>query len=359
MKKIILLALFLRVITIIFSHNIINYDLISYLKVGELISKKINIYPEVAKNHYPYFPLYLYLQMIPFIIKKFIVFIDPILFFKIVNIFFDLLNLYLVYLISNKNVNNALIYGLNPITILISCFHGQFDVIVIFFLLLSLYLFIKKNDEILALLSFSLAITLKHWPIIFIFPVIKKIKNKKYLSLIPILPIMFTIIYLLIFKSKIFDILYPIISYRSLFSGWGFGKLIYLLFYSRFDQPPIYLQKIFLIFFSCFLLLYSWFLREKNLIMYFLKILVFFYCFTFGFSIQYLSWFVPFLIILKPKFFKIIIANTTIYLFINYFSWYNKNISISNNVQIFFSLFLWLNFFLLLIYLHKKRLKTI
>ena len=55
---------------------------------------------------------------------------------KLINIVFDLGILYLIYLLSNKNVQKTFIYAINPVTLLITTLHGQFDVIPVFFILI-------------------------------------------------------------------------------------------------------------------------------------------------------------------------------------------------------------------------------
>lgn len=146
MKKIIFLALFLRLLTIFVSRNIDNYDLQSYLQVGELTLNKTNIYPDIANLRHPYFPAFLYIEAFAYWLGNLegLRRLGIITIIKIIISLFDLVNVYLVYLLSEKNLKKAFFYATNPIPILIFAFHGQFDSIPLFFLLLSLYL-IKIN----------------------------------------------------------------------------------------------------------------------------------------------------------------------------------------------------------------------
>ncbi|MDO8741735.1 MAG: hypothetical protein Q7J11_01155, partial [Candidatus Roizmanbacteria bacterium] len=132
MKKIFFIALFIRLICLYLFRNVTNYDLQSYLQVGELTLKSINIYPDVANLHHPYLPFFLYLEAFAFYFKRFA--IDPIIVIKVINVIFDLSILQLVYLLSTKNLKTAFLYAINPVTILITTLHGQFDVIPIFFI---------------------------------------------------------------------------------------------------------------------------------------------------------------------------------------------------------------------------------
>src|SRR6185437_2534856 len=61
-----------------------------------------------------------------------------------------------------------LLFALNPVAILISAGHGQFDALVIFFLLLAVYLWSEKLDQriIWGALAFGVAIALKGYPVL-------------------------------------------------------------------------------------------------------------------------------------------------------------------------------------------------
>ena len=142
MKKIFIIALILRLICLYLFRNVTNYDLQSYLQVGELTSKGINIYPDISNLHHPYFPFFLYFEAIAYRIGQIglISQISPILTIKLILIFFDLGINYLVYLLSKKDLKTAFLYAINPVTILITTLHGQFDAIPVFFVLLTIYI---------------------------------------------------------------------------------------------------------------------------------------------------------------------------------------------------------------------------
>jgi hypothetical protein len=143
LKYIIIFSLIFKILIIFASHPIKNYDLFSYEKIGQLTLQKINIYPYPANIHYPYLPFYLYLEALAYLIKNFI----PInVFLKLINLFFDLGVVYLIFLISRKKSRIALFYAFNLVNILIFYFHGQFDIIPIFFILLSISFFEQKKE---------------------------------------------------------------------------------------------------------------------------------------------------------------------------------------------------------------------
>ena len=309
MKKIFILAIIIRLVCLYLFRNANNYDLESYNLVGKLTLNKTSIYPNIANLHHPYFPFFLYLEAFAYYFKN--NFINPIMIIKSVNLIFDLGILYLVYLLSKKNLKSVFLYAINPVTILITTFHGQFDVIPLFFILLSIYL-IKLKNEIASILTFSAAIMIKTWPIIFIFLLFKKLKNKKIISFLLIFPIVSVIIYTIIFKSSFIDIFKTIINYQGLWGIWGIWVFL--------GKWRLRWQKLsVMIFLICFLFI-SYRNKKRTVIKKILYLLYIFYIFTPNFSIQYFSWIIPFLIIEKPRKSLLLIVFITLTLFSYYAS---------------------------------------
>ncbi|MCX7881531.1 MAG: hypothetical protein N2482_03440 [Patescibacteria group bacterium] len=352
-KKIIFISLIIRLIIIFISLPVLNFDLKSYLKVGQLTLNKINIYPDVARIHHPYFPFFLYLETLAVYLNKFQ--INPVFIIKIINNVFDLGNIYLVYLLSKKNKKTALFYALNPITILTSSFHGQFDVIPLFFLLLTVFLINKK--PILALLSYSFSIMIKTWPIFFFILFFKELKNKKIFLFVSLFPLFSVFVYSLIFNTDFFTIFLTVLKYRGLFGFFGFGKLISLIF-NFFKISPsvsVFFQKILLIVFFTFFLFFSlFFLKRHSLIEKIALLTLFFILFSPFFAIQYFSWPVPFLILSRPKFFTHFLIAATFFINVNYYSWIVPAININGFVNII-SLIVWLTVALNFFNLYKLK----
>lgn len=308
MKKVLLVGLILRLICLFMFRNINNYDLQSYLQVGELTLNKINIYPDIANLHHPYLPFFLYFEAFAFYLKKFT--INPIIVIKFVIAIFDLGNLYLVYLLSKKNLKTAFFYAVNPVTILITTLHGQFDTIPLFFLLGSLYLIIVRND-VFSVLMFSMAVIIKTWPLLFIISFYKRLKNKKLILLVPIFSVILVFFYTILFKSSFVSVLKTIAGYQGLWGIWGIWTLL--------GKWRLRWQKLStLIFLVCFFV-YSCFNKKRNVVKEILNLLLFFFIFTPNFSIQYFAWIIPFLIIVKPKKYLLLILSITLTL-ISYYA---------------------------------------
>jgi hypothetical protein len=313
-KNIFFLAIIIRFFCLYLFRNVTNYDLQSYIQVGQLTSEGVNIYPEFASLHHPYFPFFLYIEAFAIQMSHIglIRFIGPIYILKTILIFFDLGILYLVYLLSNNNLKKALIYAINPVTVLATTLHGQFDVMPIFLILLSVYLLNKKNITY-SVICYSIAIVTKTWPVIFLIPFTRKFKKRIWLYILILIPIFFILFYCLLFKTNPINIGKTLISYQGLWGLWGLWSLL--------GKTRILWQKLITIFFLIGYLGYSYFNIEKNLVKNIYKLLFFFFVFTPNFSIQYLAWIIPFLILIKPKFYLFLIILITIYLFSFYYFW--------------------------------------
>lgn len=340
MKKIVLIGFLLRLFFIFLSFGVANYDLKSYYLIGELVSKKINIYPQFSSLHHPYFPFFLYIEGLAYFIGKNQLIVSLII--KLINIIFDLGNIYLIYLLT-KNKNKTFLYAINPVSILVFSFHGQFDSIPIFFLLLSIYL-INRKKELLSILIYSFSIMIKTWPALFIVNLYKRLNFKKNILFVLFFPILSVFLYLFIFRSSLFDILKTILNYQGLWGVWGITLF--------FTNIRLRWQKLITFLFIIFFILISFLKRKKSIINEIYFLLSFFIIFTTNFSIQYFSWYMPFLIIKKGKKSLFLIFLITAYLVFNYLSWIIK----INDFIIFFTSFIIWFFLSLLILLDIKKI---
>ena len=91
-------------------------------------------------------------------------------------------------------------------TILITTLHGQFDVIPIFFILLTIYLLKEKKELGVSFKFFTLLFLQKPGQLCFLSFIARKIKNKKLLILVIAFPVIFSLIYVFLFKSSLISI---------------------------------------------------------------------------------------------------------------------------------------------------------
>jgi hypothetical protein len=279
-------------------------DLTSFLAAGEVLISRKPIYPTL------YFPFMPYLGLVALKLKTIV---DPLIFLKFFFSLFDVAIVYLIYLIS-KNSNLAFIYGLNPVTLLNTTIHGQFDTIPLFFLVLGVYLFIKKK-EIFSILSLSMGIYTKTWPFLFSPAILRQLKKKWVFILTALFPLISLLIYWQLNKINPIQILTPIKNYRGLYGFWGITEITNFL-WPKLDGSWIQLmRRLFLVSF----LIYSLAFKFKDIIKGLSKQMLFFFVFTTTFGVQWLTWTVPFLILTKIKYQKAFFTMATFYLAVAYF----------------------------------------
>ncbi|KKP73836.1 MAG: hypothetical protein UR68_C0002G0059, partial [Candidatus Roizmanbacteria bacterium GW2011_GWA2_35_19] len=196
----------------------------------------------------------------------------------------------------------------------VTSFHGQFDSMPIFFLLLSIFL-MKTKRELFSIFVYSFSILTKTWPILFMFIFFKYLRKKINILFIFFFPVISIIIYSFLFHTSINRIILTVVKYQGLYGIWGVTQ--FLSFFTRRFIVQKIITLAFIIGFTLFILKYN----NKNIFQKFLISFLFFFSFTSGFSIQYLSWIIPFLIITNSKLSLSIIIQSTIYLLSHYIAW--------------------------------------
>ena len=92
------------------------------------------------------------------------------LLFKILNLIVHILNCYLIYKITKK-IKFVIIYGLNPFVLLEFMGMVHIDIIVVLFILLSIYFILKKKKILLSVVFLAIATGIKYFTILLL-PVI-------------------------------------------------------------------------------------------------------------------------------------------------------------------------------------------
>lgn len=85
--------------------------------------------------------------------------------FKIVNLIIHIANCYLIFKLTRK-LKFSIIYGLNPFVLLEFLGMGHNDIIVVFFILLTLYYLIKKKNIYLSIVFLALATGIKYFTVL-------------------------------------------------------------------------------------------------------------------------------------------------------------------------------------------------
>lgn len=166
---IVLVAVLLRLVVMSLGHN---FDFESYLIVGEIVNSGGNVYAETPR--YNYGPIFSFFQGFFYYISSF--FTNQTLMFRIFMVCFltgfDIVLALFLYK-KYRSLSIAAIFLLNPISIIITGYHNQFDNIAVFLGYLGC-LFINDKSEsftkndILAIVLLSLSLITKH--LLFVFP---------------------------------------------------------------------------------------------------------------------------------------------------------------------------------------------
>lgn len=349
----IFLGLFLRILLAFCGHN---FDMDSYFIVGEIVSRGGNVYLETSR--YNYGPIWSYILGGIYSFAK--LFSDPFFTFRLfITIFLTFIDLAIFFLLLKKfGKKIAFLFFLNPISIIITGYHSQFDNFAILLGLYSVLIFQRsfKNTftrtNIFSLIVLGLSLSVKH--ILFLFPfwlALKqnKIKNKIFAFILPIF--VFLILFVPFWEVGHEGIINNVFFYQS-FSNKPFWYLFAPEFINNYIPP-------FLLFLGTLILL-GFYFRKRSLTQTFFYYLGSVVIFSSAIANQYLAITVPFLAVNFNFLFFIFTLVATIHLLIDLAG---LNISflksiippkiVSYNVQIFILFFGFVYLFL------KKEIKTI
>lgn len=313
------------------SSPITNFDGQSYTQIGALTLKGVNIYPDPAISRHPYFPLFLYLEAGALLLSRFIR-VPQMLILKCFFSLFHLASIYILYHLSKKDIKTTWMYALNPISLLIIAFHGQFDIIPLYLILASILL-MQKKKHFAVMLLFGIAFTLKTWPILFIVPFLKRIP-KKYWIWFVVPPTITILIYSFVFHSSLLSIARVFLVYQGVGGIWGFGKILSLISANKIILIACKMFFVFGIF------IYSKKQKKKLIVEELFELKFLFFIFTPGFGLQWFLWIIPFFFLTKKPYMYIFMAALTICLCVSYLTWIPQS-SITTQMAYLTLLLLW------------------
>ena len=338
---------FLYGLCIVLFQSYTNFDLQSYHQIGSLVLKGIPIYPDPALSRHPYLPFFLYVEAL-FVLLSAQFHIPEAVLFKSFFALFHLISVYYFYQLARRNWKITLWYAINPISLLVITFHGQFDVIPVALLLFALSLLEQKKYTAVGI-ALSLAVTLKTWPVLFIYPFLRRMPKKIWVLLF-LLPSFFLLLYPLIFAhslgssvQSLGSILFVLLRYQGVPTAWGGGYLLSLLTTNKWVY---FMYK--LIFVGGFVLFFLT-QRKTRIIDELLTLFLLFFVCTPGFGIQWLLWLVPFLLLSKKPFSLLFYVPLVLMLAVAYLSWQPLGATDLFQVQVV-SLSTWICFVLFFVF---------
>lgn len=297
---------------IVLFSSLSNFDTDSYVKIGTLTWSGTNVYPDPAISRHPYLPFFLYFEAAAVYLHS-VINVPVSILLKIFISLFHLFSIYSIYHLSKKNIKTTLFYALNPVSLLIITFHGQFDIIPLSWLLFCIIL-IKQKKYSTTLFMLSLAVTIKTWPLLFVIPYLRRIPYKYYPVLL-LAPIMAIGIYLYFFDTNLWSIIRVLLVYQGVQGVWGFGALL-----SFFSIPKLgaLIAKVLLV---LVMMAIAYRQKQTTLTEEVTSLMLLFFVLTPGFGIQWFIWLVPFLFLSKKPFIGMLSIPIAIALIISYTTW--------------------------------------
>ena len=212
---------------------------------------------------------------------------------RLPSIIADIVTVFLVSrLLPNASLALLLLLAVNPVSILVSGFHGNIDPVMIAFLLAATF-FATKDRVLLAGFAFGMALNIKIVPLLFAPSFLVYIAPLKRKSAFCASAIAAVVLLSLPYLLDAREVVASVLGYRGLFTNWGLAHYANLAGL----RPVHVLAKPFqyLLFGVCAIM--PWYLRRRGLSLYAACacVVLAFYALTPSLALQYLAWGVPFI----------------------------------------------------------------
>lgn len=269
---IVLLGIFARFVVMQIGHN---FDFESYCIVGKLVSEGKSVYANTTRYNYGF--IFFLIQGLLY--KMSLLFNDNILAYRILMVsvltLTDLLISFFIY--KKKNIKTALLFFINPVSIIISGYHNQFDNIAILLALITIYFYnddekLNKNDFFFVLFA-SLSLITKHifafFPLFIIFNKTINLKKKILYAFVPAIIFFISFIpFALSSKDAFMGIINNVFLYKS---SANYPLLILILHFIPINK------SFYICIFILFMLIMSYILKKyyySKLLYYYLIVMV-------------------------------------------------------------------------------------
>jgi hypothetical protein len=285
-----------------------GYDIESYRIVGDLVSRGQDVYssPDTVNRH-PYLPLQMYwMAFSSWIAGDYhLPFVQTV---RMAPIVADVaLSLFLFFRLKRSReprdaLLGGLIYALNPVPVFVSAYHGQFDALPLFAIVMALHLI--EESPLLAGGWLGLGILDKSWPVLAFPSLFNSNRSWRarlfFVAAMVVLTAFGVALYMRLFHADLRSIVERALGYNWGIGVWGYTYFVRML--SVFNPDSTGLFHWFIRngrYFTLISLSVVWFMRARKeaAAAGLLTILVTFLAITHAFSIQYLVWIVPFAIL--------------------------------------------------------------
>ncbi len=200
----------------------------------------------------------------------------------------------------------ALLYAVNPVALIVTCFHGQFDSLPTAFLLMAVYLVAFNYRATYGGLSMAFAIATKSFPVLFL-PIlvahVKSLRDRVRLASLALAPVFLLLLpYMLLSPT---DVIRELFGYRGA-ALLGFMVPVRTIYVPLTDTSFPFDTTMQLLRFSAYAFIAAYFVyivrmwgREPLLLIDTVAIFALFYTIYAGIAPQYTLWILPFLLLIN------------------------------------------------------------
>lgn len=279
-----------------------GYDIESYRLVTDALLNGREVYTSALGRH-PYLPFQMYIMGamawlsqatgLPYVVA-----------IKLPAVVADVALTGVIYRIASGTRGRdwaaylALLYALNPVSLLVTAYHGQFEAVTLLLLVTAWWLGEQRRTRSSAA-ALGFAILNKTWPVVFLPVIFIRLGNRRriaYALLALAIPVVFATAYLIIFSADPMPMLRRALTHRGVAGYWGPGAILNP---AAAIWTPLQALVDALFALRNWLLLAAvlaalWWTRRQPALDAFLTLLLSMFVITVGFGIQWLVWLVPF-----------------------------------------------------------------
>lgn len=280
-----------------------GYDIESYRLVTDALLSGREVYTSVLGRH-PYLPFQMYLMGgmaylsqatgLPYVVA-----------IKLPSVAADVALTGLIFAAVTRAFGRtwagylALLYALNPVSLLVTSYHGQFESVTLLLLALAWWLGERQREKSSAA-ALGLAILNKTWPVVTLPVFLIRLgdwRSRVFYAMVALgVPVLSSLAYLLIFSADPMPMLRRALTHRGVPGYWGPGAA---LSPAAAVWPDLQAVVDTLFALRNWLLLAAalatlWWTRRQSALDALLTLLLAIFAVTVGFGIQWLVWIVPF-----------------------------------------------------------------
>jgi hypothetical protein len=201
----------------------------------------------------------------------------------------------LVRILPNVSTSMLVLVAVNPISILVSGFHGNTDPVMILFVLLAIYL-LKLDRIVLAGMAFGMAVNVKLVPVLFVPSHLIYLNGSRQRVVFTLVALVTFALASLPYLARQPLIIEGVLGYRGMFNNWGISHYSDLAgAHHALASPFRYLTVLVAALIPVFLK------RRASLFICCAAVVFSFYALTPSLALQYLAWGVPFAAVLKIR----------------------------------------------------------